>query len=84
MIVLDTHAWIWLVGKPERIERKARRAIDKADQIGIAAISVWEVAPKVQLGKLRFDRPCSAWVDQALTTDPRFQLLQLSPRVAIS
>jgi hypothetical protein len=77
--VLERHAtharWIWLVGKPERIEKKARRAIDKAEQIGIAAISVWEVAAKVQLGKLRFDRPRSAWVDQALTTDPRFELL---------
>ena len=83
MIVLDTHAWIWWVGKPEKLEKKARRAIDKSDRIGVAAVSVWEVAMKVRLGKLRFDRPCRVWIDAALADDPRTELLPLSPRMSV-
>jgi PIN domain nuclease of toxin-antitoxin system len=39
---------------------------------------------KQRAGKLRFDRPLAAWVEQALTADPRLTLLPLSPRVAIA
>ena len=83
MIVLDTHAWVWWVSKPEKLEKRARRAIDKADRIGVAAISPWEVAMKARLGKLRFDRPPHVWIDDALADDPRTALLLLSPRIAV-
>jgi PIN domain nuclease of toxin-antitoxin system len=39
---------------------------------------------KERAGKLRFDRPLAAWVEQALTADPRLTLLPLSPSVAIA
>jgi PIN domain nuclease of toxin-antitoxin system len=83
MIVLDTPAWVWWMSKPERLAKKATRAIDKADKIGISAISVWEIAMKAEHGKLKFDRPYDAWIDAALEEDPRTELLQLSPRVSV-
>lgn len=39
---------------------------------------------KVRAAKLKFDRPISVWIDQALTADPRLELLPLSPRVAVT
>lgn len=84
MIVLDTHAWVWWTSKPEKLAKRAARAIDKADKIGICAISVWEIAMKAELGKLKFDRPYDAWIDAALEDDPRTELLHLSPRVSVA
>jgi PIN domain nuclease of toxin-antitoxin system len=57
VIVLDTHAWVWWLTKPERLGRRAARAIEKADRVGVPAICVWEVAMKAEARKLRFDRP---------------------------
>jgi PIN domain nuclease of toxin-antitoxin system len=83
MIVIDTHVWVWWTSKPEKLPPKARRVLDKADRIGISAISVWEVAIKAQSGKLRFDRPFPVWIDEALGLDPRTELLPLLPRISV-
>lgn len=83
MIVLDTHAWVWWLTRPHKLGKKAARAIDKADRVGIPAICVWEIAEKAQASKLKFDRPYDVWLDEALTQDPRIELLQLLPRVAV-
>lgn len=83
MIVLDTHAWVWWLTKPEKLGKKAARVLGKAPHIGVPAICVWEVAMKAGTGKLKFDRPSSLWIDQALSADSRIELLALSPRVAI-
>jgi PIN domain nuclease of toxin-antitoxin system len=82
LIVLDTHAWVWWHSRPDRIGKKAARAIARAPRIGIAAISIWEIAMKVTAGNLRFDRPCGAWIDESLACDPRVEVLHLLPRIS--
>jgi PIN domain nuclease of toxin-antitoxin system len=82
MIVLDTHAWVWWLAKPEKLGKKAARVLKKAPHIGVPAICVWEVAMKASAGKLKFDRPSSLWIEHALSTDSRIEVLALSPRVA--
>ncbi len=54
MIVLDTHVWIWWVHASERLTRSQIEIIqaNEADAIGVSAISVWEIAKLVQLGRL--------------------------------
>jgi PIN domain nuclease of toxin-antitoxin system len=83
MIVLDTHAWIWWLTNPQKLGRRAARAIDRADRIGVPAICPWEVAAKAEAGKLRFDRPYDVWIEDALREDDRVELLPLLPRVAV-
>jgi PIN domain nuclease of toxin-antitoxin system len=83
VIVLDTHAWVWWLTKPNKLGKKAARAIDKADRIGVPSIAVWEVAMKAEGGKLRFDRPYDIWIDEALNDDPRVELLHLLPSIAV-
>ena len=83
MIALDTHAWVWWMSKPDGLGRKGRRAIEKADRIGVPAICVWEVAMKAQMGKWKFDRPYDLWIDEALAEDPRVELLHLLPRICV-
>ena len=84
MIVLDTHAWVWWVYKKSKLGRAAARALERTDRIGIPAICPWEVAMKVEAGKLKLDRPCAAWVDDALASDSRVALLPLLPAIAVA
>lgn len=84
MIVLDTHAWVWWVSKPEKLGKRAAREIGKASRVGVPAICVWEVAIKAEAKKLRFDRPYDIWIDAALSDDPRVELLPLLPRIAVA
>jgi PIN domain nuclease of toxin-antitoxin system len=55
VILLDTHVLAWLVADPARLSRPAASAIRRAraDQgIGIAAISLWELAMLFARGRL--------------------------------
>ena len=55
MIVLDTHAWIFLVDDPKRLGKAARRAIEKAERMGVAAVSLWELTLLIEKGRLSID-----------------------------
>ena len=55
MILLDTHALLWMGGEPRRLSAVARRAIQQAPGsggLGIAAISLWEVAWLAARGRI--------------------------------
>jgi PIN domain nuclease of toxin-antitoxin system len=70
MILLDTHTWLWLLHNPSRLSDAANQRIaDEEAQNGllVSAISVWEVAVKVSLGKLTLPLPIAAWYEQAKT-----------------
>jgi PIN domain nuclease of toxin-antitoxin system len=72
MLVLDTHAWVWWVSKPEKLSRKQRTAIDRArvrgtDTLLLSVISGWEVALLVQGGRLRLPVQLEAWLEQAMS-----------------
>jgi PIN domain nuclease of toxin-antitoxin system len=74
MIVLDTHAWLWWVAEPGRLSHAARQAIDRADAIGVSALSAWEVGMLVQKGRISLDRDIATWVRQALAPEPVVKL----------
>ncbi len=80
MIVLDTHAWIFMVDDPKRLGRAARRVIAKADRIGVPAVSMWELALLVEKGRLSLDRDLLEWMRDALGQE-RVELLPLTPAV---
>lgn len=54
-LLLDTHVLIWWdSGAP--LSAEAVRAIEEARQVLVSAASVWEVAIKTELGKIRSRR----------------------------
>jgi PIN domain nuclease of toxin-antitoxin system len=67
MIVLDTHAWLWWLAAPNKLSRKATRAIERADRIGVSAASVYELTHLVERRRLRLDVPVRSWVRDALS-----------------
>ena len=83
MIILDTHAFVWLSSDPRRLSAGARRAIEGADAMGIAAITCFEIALLVSRDRLRFDRDLRVWLRQALAL-PRIELLPLDPETSVA
>lgn len=68
MILLDTHAFVWLADGSERLSEPARRAIAEDAEPAISTISVQEIAYLALRGRLELDRPVRAWVGDALST----------------
>jgi PIN domain nuclease of toxin-antitoxin system len=81
LIVLDTHAWIWLMDTPDRIGRRALAAIKAAERIGVSSISCWELATLVRRGRISLDRDAGVWARQALAA-PRCVELPLTAEIA--
>ncbi len=83
MIIADTHSWIWWISSPSRLSVRARRALESEPEIGVSAISCWELAMLVTKRRLGLDRDVLVWIKQSLAR-PRVNLLPLSPEVAVA
>ena len=85
MIVLDTHVWIWWVDGSARLTTAQQEAIAAEQQngdIGISAISCWEIALLTARGRLQLRADVLTWLRDELAY-PGVRLLPLSPEVAI-
>jgi PIN domain nuclease of toxin-antitoxin system len=52
-ILLDTHAWLWLLAAPERLSAEAQaRVLAGTTVLYLSAASSWEIAIKQALGRL--------------------------------
>jgi PIN domain nuclease of toxin-antitoxin system len=86
MIVLDTNAWLFWLHDPSRLARRARAAIRRAtegDGARVSVISLWEVALKSSLGKLRLPVDIDAWYARAQSY-PGVGIEPLRPEDAIA
>ena len=52
-MLLDTHVLIWLLEGDERLGVEARAAMARAPDVHVSAASLWEIAIKVELGRLQ-------------------------------
>lgn len=56
--LLDTHTVIWYVEDDAKIPAKAKKAMEDADsELFVSVVSLWELAIKVSLGKLKLPMP---------------------------
>jgi PIN domain nuclease of toxin-antitoxin system len=84
-LLLDTHVWIWLMEGSLELGHKQQKTINEAAQlgvVGIAAISVWEVAMLVEKKRIKLEKPLLAWVQEALAL-PGVELKPLTPEIAV-
>lgn len=82
--VLDTHAWVWWVGRVERLGRDVAAALDALPPDNrplLCDISLWEVATLVARGRLSLTQPLPQWLEAA--AHPRtVRLLSITPEIA--
>jgi PIN domain nuclease of toxin-antitoxin system len=83
VIILDTHIWVWWVDGGSQLppDYLALIQAEAPNGLGVCAISCWEVAKLVELGRLQLAVPVEQWLAQAL--QPPVQLLPLSPEVEV-
>ncbi len=64
MIVLDTHALVWLAEGSPKLGKKSRLLMDealKAENLFVSVISFWEVAMLVEKRRLEMHMSVDAW-----------------------
>lgn len=80
--LLDTNVWYRAATVSASIPpREAAVLADHNEQFGLSAISLWEVAKKVQIGKLQLTKDLRAWFDD--TTRAHIVVLPLEPDVIV-
>jgi len=84
-VVLDTHAWLWLMlGSPSLREEAltlVMRAADHGDVL-IPAIVPWELAMLVRRGRITLAMPTLAWIEKSLGA-PGARVSPLTPTIAV-
>jgi PIN domain nuclease of toxin-antitoxin system len=50
--LLDTHIFCWSFYEPERLSFETRDLMNRAEEIFVSSVSIWEVAIKSRLGKI--------------------------------
>lgn len=66
-VLVDTHAWLWMLAEPSRLPDRAQRALDDpATEVLVSAASSWEIAIKYQLGKLPLPEAPTTYVPDRL------------------
>lgn len=81
-LLLDTHVFLWSISAPEKLPKNVRKEIeDKRNQAFVSAVTFWEIAIKVRLGKLTLGSDDNV-VDAA--TNAGFLLIPLTAEEAAS
>lgn len=78
--LLDTHALLWYtLNAPELSATAKALIIEKSNEIYVSAISFWEIAIKVSIGKLKLNQPFERFVDTCLH-QYQFVTLPIAPQ----
>jgi PIN domain nuclease of toxin-antitoxin system len=83
MILLDTHAAIWLALSPERLSRSARAAIEDnaTDGLALSAQSLYEIAWLVVRRRILPNEPHDTFIH---SLQSRFTVYPLTPAIAVT
>ena len=85
-LLLDTHVLIWLLAGDSRLGAHARSRIEQGardNDLLVSAITPWEIAMLVSMGRLALDRDVGEWVNTALSL-PGIRLTPLAPEIAVA
>ena len=55
--LLDTHAFLWYLLSNTNLSVKAKNIIDTRENLYFSIVSLWEIAIKINIGKLQIHRP---------------------------
>lgn len=66
-LLLDTHTFLWFVGGDSTLSARSKQVIeDTTNERWLSIASVWEMAIKSSIGKLRVDAPFDAFITEQL------------------
>ena len=65
-VLLDTHAFLWWCEDARELSRKARKIISEQECL-VSLASLWEIAIKLSLGKLKLPSKFNRYVPEQMT-----------------
>ena len=82
-LLLDTQALLWWRDGNRRLGRRARQAIEaEAGTVAVSAASIWEIAIKSGVGRLKLKDLLETWVPDRLEQHG-FVMLNVTPAHAV-
>lgn len=79
-MLLDTHAFLWLILDDPQLTALARRHIeDPANEVEISPASYWEIAIKIGLGKYVLPQPYLPFMEHQIAVND-FHILSIQLR----
>jgi PIN domain nuclease of toxin-antitoxin system len=77
-LLLDTHAFLWMIQDPARLSDTARAALSRGDnELMLSVASCWEMAIKHAAGRLQFPGPFAQFIESQSAAN-RIDLLPIS------
>jgi PIN domain nuclease of toxin-antitoxin system len=81
-LLLDTHVFLWWLADDRQLRAGLRRKIAAADpDVWVSAVSIWEIAIKMSIGKLTLEGVDTARLDELIAA-AGFRELPVSARHA--
>jgi len=69
--LLDTHVWLWQLGRPEMLSRRSSAALgDPGSELFLSPISVWEALVLARKGRIKVEGKPGDWIREALRRTP--------------
>lgn len=66
-LLLDTHSFLWFTGGDERLSMRAKETISDVDNaVYLSVASLWEIAVKINVGKLKLPQPFGELIPEQL------------------
>jgi len=81
MIILDTHVWLWWINQISKLKTTWLEHIEQAEQVGVSAISLFEVSWLNRHNRIELPCPRNEWFDKALAGSD-IQLIPITPEIA--
>lgn len=78
-VLLDTHVVHWWSAEPDRVSKSARRALDNADELLVAAVSWYELAWLARHGRIALNVPIRSWLEDL---SAQVRTVNASPAIA--
>ena len=70
-LLLDTHIWIWSLVAPERLGKRAARALaDPENRLFLSPITIWEAMLLLERKRIVVDGPPADWLAEHLAATP--------------
>lgn len=84
-IILDTHAWLWILSGEKKISQKCAEFVQKKrdfNELYLSDISLWEVSMLAKKGRITLGQPTLNWLKHAIKNSA-VQLIHITPEISV-
>lgn len=78
-VLLDTHVIHWWSAEPQRVSAAARKALDQAEELAVAAVSWYELAWMAENERIVVNIPIRSWLEGLAA---QLRTIPISPAIA--